>query len=268
MRLSVELVPRDEASMASQLAEVVCLPRVDTINVPDLSQFELRGTQAADQVRSAGRWARVLHLRATEVCASAGAADELAKGLDAVGVREVLVVSGDQGPATKPASGATSSGQTSRNTSTVRAAGTCETPALEAIRLLKAADPGLIVYAALDPYRAGFADELAYAEAKLEAGADGLFTQPFFDLRLLDVWRELTAGVNVFWGITSVTSPRSQRYWLSRNRAVFPFGFEPTLEWHRALAARVVDDVAARGGNLYFMPIRVGIVDWLGDLLA
>ena len=84
----------------------------------------------------------------------------------------------------------------------------------------------------------------------------------------MGVWRELTAGVDVFWGVTSVTSARSQRYWLSRNRAIFPAGFEPTLEWHRGLAARVIDEVSENGGNLYFMPIRVGIIDWLGDLLA
>jgi len=268
MRLSIELVPRDEASMASQLAEVSCLSRVDTINVPDLRQFELRVLQAAAQVRSAGQWAAVLHLRATEVCAIPGAAADVARALASAGVREVLVVSGDQGPATTQTSGRTSAGKDAVTSQSVRPLGLSGPPALEAIRVLKAADAGLKVYAALDPYRAGFSDELAYAEAKLEAGADGLFTQPFFDLRLLDVWRELTAGVNVFWGVTSVTSARSQRYWLSRNRAVFPAGFEPTLEWHRKLAARVIDDVGARGGNLYFMPIRVGIVDWLGDLLA
>lgn len=248
MRLSVELVPRDEASLAAQLKEVSCLQRVDTVNVPDLSQFALRGWQAAAQVRRAGNWSAVPHLRARELCAEPLSVSEAVGALASAGVREVLVVSGDLGPA-GPGS-------------------TTDTPALEAIRLLKDADATLKVYAALDPYRAGFAEELAYAHAKLTAGADGLFTQPFFDLRLLDVWRELTAGVEVFWGVTSVTSPRSQRYWLSRNRAVFPAGFEPTLEWHRALAARMLDDVGSWGGNLYFMPIRVGIVDWLGDLLA
>jgi hypothetical protein len=44
--------------------------------------------------------------------------------------------------------------------------------------------------------------------------------------------------VPVYWGITSVTSDRSQRYWLTRNRAVFPAGFEPTLAWHRRFAGR------------------------------
>ena len=37
--------------------------------------------------------------------------------------------------------------------------------------------------------------------------------------------------------------------------------------WHRDLAARVLDHVAGSGGHLYFMPIKVGIGDWLGGLL-
>ena len=267
MRLSVELVPRDEASLDAQLAEVACLARVDTINVPDLSQFELGGWRAAATVRRAGTWAPVPHLRATQLCDSAHHVQAVVAGLSTIGVREVLVVSGDQGP---PESSPRT--RVSEQPPLVdRLAGPAdepETPALRAIRLLKEADPHLKVYAALDPYRAGFAEELAYVQAKLAAGADGLFTQPFFDLRLLGVWRELTAGVDVFWGVTSVTSARSQRYWLSRNRAIFPAGFEPTLEWHRGLAARVIDEVSENGGNLYFMPIRVGIIDWLGDLLA
>ncbi len=244
MRLSVELVPRDPGSLAAQLGEVGCLGRVDTVNVPDLEQFALRGWQAALQVRSAGPWAAVPHFRASEVLSDEAAGWPALSRLGSAGVGEVLVVSGD---AAMPTDG--------------------RGPAVEAIRALRGAHPGLRVYAALDPYRSGFAAELAYAEAKLAAGADGLFTQPFFDLRLLAVWQELTAGLEVFWGVTSVTSPRSQRYWLARNRAVFPAGFEPTLAWHRDLAARALDHVAASGGHLYFMPIRVSVRDWLGGLL-
>lgn len=248
MRLSVELVPRDEASLASQVEELRCLARVDTVNVPDLAQFPLRGWEAALSVRSAGAWATVPHLRAAEVLRDAAEGWPAVYALRAAGVDEVLVVSGDA----QPPDGVDAEAS----------------PAVIAIRALAAAHPDLRVYAALDPYRSGFAAELAYAEAKLEAGAMGLFTQPFFDVRLLAVWQELTAGIEVFWGVTSVTSPRSQRYWLARNRAVFPAGFEPTLEWHRGLAARVLEHVAGTGGHLYFMPIRVGIADWLGDLLG
>lgn len=248
MRLSVELVPRDAESLAAQLDELVCLGSVDTVNVPDLAQFALRGWQAALQVRSAGRWAAVPHFRAAEVLADEVAGWPVLTRLRSGCIDEVLVVSGDAAAADSPAADGTL--------------------AVAAIRAVAAAHPDLRVYAALDPYRSGFAAELAYAEAKLDAGADGLFTQPFFDLRLLAVWQELTSGLEVFWGVTSVTSPRSQRYWLSRNRAVFPAGFEPTLAWHRDLAARVLEHVAGSGGHLYFMPIRVSVRDWLGDLLG
>lgn len=248
MRLSVELVPRDSASLASQLEEVRCLARVDTVNVPDLGQFDLRGWQAAVQARHAGAWAAVPHFRAGEVLRDSQAGWPALTRLKAVGVTEVLVVSGDDAAVDEHRVG--------------------ERPAVMAIRELSAAHPDLSVYAALDPYRTGFAAELAYAQAKLAAGAKGLFTQPFFDLRLLAVWQELTAGLDVFWGVTSVTSERSQRYWLSRNRAVFPAGFEPTLEWHRGLAARALDHVAGSGGHLYFMPIRVSVAEWLGHLLG
>ena len=276
MRLSVELVPRDAESLAAQLDELVCLGSVDTVNVPDLAQFALRGWQAALQVRSAGRWAAVPHFRAAEVLADEVAGWPVLTRLRSGGIDEVLVVSGDALPTGAPSSptGTPAPAPPSPVPAAPPGAGAPAPEAagpslaVDAIRALRAAHPDLRLYAALDPYRSGFAAELAYAEAKLDAGADGLFTQPFFDLRLLAVWQELTSGLEVFWGVTSVTSPRSQRYWLSRNRAVFPAGFEPTLAWHRDLAARVLEHVAGSGGHLYFMPIRVSVRDWLGDLLG
>jgi hypothetical protein len=74
------------------------------------------------------------------------------------------------------------------------------------------------------------------------------------------------AGVPVYWGVTSVTSERSQRYWLTRNRAVFPAGFEPTLAWHRRFAAEALEFAERHDTHVYFMPIRVGIQAWLGDV--
>jgi methylenetetrahydrofolate reductase (NADPH) len=66
---------------------------------------------------------------------------------------------------------------------------------VELIRALKTALPGCRVYAAVDPYRASFRAEMEHAAAKVDAGADGFFTQPFFDLRLMDVWAEVLAGL-------------------------------------------------------------------------
>ena len=247
MRIAVEVVPRNEESLAAQLADVARLSRVDAVNVPDLTQFELKGWQAALRLRASHpRLAAVPHVRAMEV--------ELHRPwtpgtkLEAAGVNEILVVTGDP-PASmaRPITGAHST---------------------DVIRAFKAAHPGWRVYAALDPYRSGFSHELDYAVRKLEAGADGFFTQPLFDVRLMGVWRELLPGVPVFWGVTSVTSKRAMNYWLTRNRAVFPAGFEPTMAWHTRFAAEAVDFASRHDANLYFMPINVDIGAWLGELLG
>ena len=248
MRLVVELVPRDLAALEAQLDEVAGLAGIDAVNVPDLTRFDLRAWQAAVAVRRRGaeRWAAIPHVRAMDIDLRrpwAPLAD-----LDAAGVTEVLVVTGDP-PADMrhPVTGA---------------------GVLDVIRMIKRERPEWRVYAALDPYRAGFAQERDYLQRKLDAGADGFFTQPFFDVRLMAVWRELLAGVPVYWGVTSVTSERSQRYWLTRNRAVFPAGFEPTLAWHQRFAGEALDFAARHDTHVYFMPIRVGIRAWLGRLLT
>jgi len=246
MRIVVELVPRDLAALELQLAEVAQLPRVDAVNVPDLTRFALRSWQAAVAVRRSGRWAAVPHVRAMDV--DLGRPWTPLAELDAAGVDEVLVVTGDP-PADMrhPVTGA---------------------GVLDVIRMVKRERPAWRVYAALDPYRAGFAQERDYLQRKLDAGVDGFFTQPFFDVRLMEVWRELLPGVPVYWGITSVTSRSAQSYWLTRNRAVFPAGFEPTLAWHRRFAADALAFAERHDTHLYFMPIRVGIGAWLGDLLG
>lgn len=248
MRVAVELVPRDADAFRSQLEDLACLARVDLVNVPDLAHFDIRAWEAAVTVRGyqGGRWGAVPHVRAMDV--ELGRSWEPAIQLRQVGVDEVLVVTGDP-PAgmSHDVTGAT---------------------ALQVIEAIKTAHPDWRVYAALDPYRSGFAAERDYALRKLDAGADGFFTQPFFDLRLMGVWRELMVGVPVFWGVTSVTSQRSMRYWLSRNRAVFPAGFEPTLAWHRRFAADALAFAEEHDADVYFMPIRVDLGDWLGELLG
>jgi methylenetetrahydrofolate reductase (NADPH) len=202
MRVVVELVPRDLPAVAAQLSEVAELRRVDAVNLPDLTRFDLRGWQAAVEVRRAGPWTAIPHVRAMDV--DLRRPWRPLEELDAAGVDELLVITGD--PPTDmrhPVTGAN---------------------VIDVIRMIKRARPAWRVYAALDPYRAGFASERDYVQRKLDAGVEAFFTQPFFDVRLMGVWRELFPGVPIYWGVTSVTSERSQRYWLTRNRAVFPGG--------------------------------------------
>ncbi len=59
---------------------------------------------------------------------------------------------------------------------------------LEAISQVRKAFPSLKIYAGLDPYRSSFRRELDYAKQKLDAGCNGFYTQPFFSLKVLDLW--------------------------------------------------------------------------------
>lgn len=249
-RISVELVPRSPDSIAREAAEVAeHLPVVDTINVPDLVKFALRSWDAcavAGQIARVTPYRTIPHLRATDL--DPGSPLPMVEALTAAGITEVLVVSGD------------APDDFSRRTYAV--------DAVAAIRRLRAEAPQLRVYAGLDPYRQNLVEELDYAERKLEAGACGFFTQPFFDTGLMTAWAGLLPeGVPVWWGATTVTSPGSLSYWRRRNRVAFPATFAPTLDWHRDFARRAVQFARERGQNVYLMPVRASVREYLDGVL-
>ena len=78
--------------------------------------------------------------------------------------------------------------------------------------------------------------------------------------------RSSCADMEIFWGVTSVTSTPSRKYWESRNRAIFPKSFVPSLEWNRELAREALEWVQERG-NIYFMPVKVGVKEYLEGIL-
>ena len=246
MRISVELVPRSVSALDEELQRVKTqLPYVNAINIPDIVRFSLRSWQGCAQAKALFQHT-IPHLRAIDFDLSKPLA--IAEFLAEAGIDEVLVISGDapvdMGQRVYPSS------------------------SLAMIRKLKLEHPHLRVYAALDPYRQSLSQEHDYALRKLEAGADGLFTQPFFDLRLMAVYRELLAGVPVFWGVTNVMSSRSQRYWQTRNRAIFPADFAATLEWNRAFARQALAFARDHNQHIYFMPIKADTISYLQGILS
>lgn len=245
MRWVVELVPRDAEALEQQLAEVAELPGIDALNVPDIVRFPLRSSEAARIMRQRSGLPVIPHVRAMDV--DLKRPEPLLEAFDAAGVDELLIITGDPPEDMRH-----------------RVTGASVVEVLRAFRRLR---PTWRLYAALDPYRDGFAAERDYLQRKLDAGADAVFTQPFFDLRLMAVWRDLFPELDIYWGVTSVTSERAMRYWLTRNRAIFPASFEPTLAWHRAFAAQAIEFARDTRSSCYFMPIRVGIRDWLGGVL-
>lgn len=252
-RISVELVPRSAESLAAEVAEVAArLPRVSAINVPDLLKFPLRSWDAAGVVRSARvrpdgtAYPAIPHVRAADVDPDAPLA--MAATLAEHGIEEVLVVSGDDAD------------YFTRSTYPV--------DAVDVIRRFRAELPHVRVYAGLDPYRGGIASEMRYLERKLSAGAVGVFTQPFFDTSYMRTWAGvLPAGLQVWWGATTVTSPASLGYWRRRNLVAFPREFELTMQWQRDFARRAVETALEHGHNVYLMPVRASVLEYLDGVL-
>lgn len=243
-RISVELVPRSRSGLLAELEQVRGLSSVETVNIPDLLRFSMRSWQGCALAKSTvGR--AVPHIRAIDIDPRKPL--PMAGALEEHGITEVLVIEGDP-PADMGHQ-------------------TYDVTSLEIIRKFRRELPHVTVWAGLDPYRQNFARERDYTEAKLEAGAVGVFTQPFFDRRLLELWAELLPPCEVFWGATSITSEKSQSYWQNRNKAVFPRGFEPTLEWNRRFARELLDFARQSGGHAYFMPVRVSVEDYLVGVL-
>ena len=245
MIISVELIPSSPARLERDLAELKThFPGVNTVNIVDLKKFSTRSWQACLPACGYG-FNAIPHIRAVDVDLTKPFS--FAGDLKAAQVSEMLVITGDV-----PAD---------------MGHNLYDSTALQVIRKLRRELPQLKIYAALDPYRQNFVKEIAYARDKLEAGAAGLFTQPFFDLRLMDIYADLLPNVELYWGVTSVTSSKSHSYWRSRNKAVFPAHFEPTLAWSRAFAKDAVTFARERGDNLYFMPIKTSAVSFLKGIL-
>ncbi|GGJ63476.1 methylenetetrahydrofolate reductase [Deinococcus aquiradiocola] len=244
-RIAVELVPRSRSALNAELEAVRALGGVQTVNIPDLLRYSMRSWQGCAVARE--HFAHPIpHIRAIDIDPRRPL--PMADAIDAAGLTEVLVIEGDppadMGHRTYPVT------------------------SLEIIRKFRREMPHVTVWAGLDPYRQSFARERDYAEAKLEAGAVGLFTQPFFDVRMLEVWSELLPDAQVFWGATSVTSESSLSYWQNRNKAVFPKGFQPTLDWNRQFARELLAFARATGSHAYFMPVRVSVESYLSGVLT
>lgn len=255
MLVSLEAVPRSREALADAVITAAAFPQISRINAPDILRFSLRSWDACGilaeltaSTYSAGAFIPdcMPHIRAIDFDLNEPFPhrDLFRSG----GIRRALVVAGDP-PRDK----------THR---------TYPTETVAFIRKLKAEMPELRLYAAFDPYRSNIRYELEYVRIKEEAGAEGFMSQPFFDLRLLEIYAEYLEGKEIFWGVTPVLSGSNRNYWESRNRAVFPKTFRPTLEWNVEFGRRVLDFCARNRFNLYLMPIKGDLKAYLDGLFG
>lgn len=244
-RISLELVPRDAASLTEELQAVRDhFPNIETVNVPDLLRYELRSWDACGAVRALVP-NTIPHIRAIDVDPSKPL--QMADALIQNRIGEVVVVAGDAPQ------------DMSRRV--------WHTTSVEVIRMFREQLPEIKVYAAIDPYRTAMSREFRYAEQKLRAGAHGFFTQPFFDIRLLSLYHDMLDGMNVFWGFAPVLGEKSRSYWETKNSVVFPKNFVPGYDWNIRFTRDALEMLCAEGGHAYLMPIRADIQRYLGGVM-
>ncbi len=244
-RISIELVPRSRSGLRAELEMVRAhLPGIDTVNIPDFPRFSTRSWAGCALARPHHQ--AIPHIRAVDI--NPREPLPMLETLATHGITEVLIITGDA-----PAD---------------MSARVYDVDAVDVIRRFRRELPDVRVYAGLDPYRQSFARERDYLERKLDAGAVGFFTQPFFDLRLMDAYADLMPeGADVWWGATTVTTEQTLNYWRARNHAVFPRSFEPTLDWNRAFAAATLQFARERAQHVYFMPVRADVREYLEGIV-
>ncbi len=243
-RISIEIVARDHQSLDKELAIVKReFPAINTINIPDLMRFELRSWEACSRAKA--QLAHCIpHLRAIDFDIL-NSPELIAAAVD--GLDELLVVTGDipqdLGRLIYP------------------------TTSCQLIQHIKQHWPDKRVYAAIDPYRQSFSQEILYCQQKISSGADGFFTQPFFDIRLMSLYDDILPDTEIYWGVSPVLNARSKAYWQTRNKAIFPCDFEPTMQWNRTFAQQALTFIRQRNQHLYFMPIRADLKEYLQGII-
>lgn len=246
MRISLELVPRDLEQLKNELELVQQSDfQIDTINIPDLLRFRTRSWEAAETVK--GYFPNAIpHIRAIDF--PMDQPFPLTEQLIGKEIGEILIIQGDPCP---------ESGKREY-----------PNPTVDFIRKIKREIPSVKIYAAIDPYRVEIKREMDYMKAKMDEGVEGFFSQPFFDLRLMEIYSEKLRDFSVFWGVSPVVTDKSRAYWESRNRAYFPEGFQPTMEWNIRFAKQALSFCSERNYHLYLMPIRLDLKEYLQGLFS
>lgn len=244
--ISIELVPRSYEGLETEINSIRNeFPQIDTMNIPDLLNCSIRSWDAC--IKNAGRFTTVVpHIRSIDF--DLNSSFELGGLLQKNSIKAILAVTGDPPQ------------DTSRTV--------YDNTSIDLIKSVKKEYPGMKVYAAIDPYRYSLRDELNIIRRKLDAGADGFFTQPFFDVRLLELYMEQMDGVSVYWGVSPVTTENSKRYWEKRNNVVFPRSYGLDLASNAAVAREIMKSADSHGSSVYFMPIKVDPVEYLREVFG
>lgn len=243
MNISFEIVPRSLAAFEEQYAFVQRFDKgINFINVPDIQRFDTRSWELAKRIDSS-RYRFVPHFRAIDFKIESG---ELYRIIEQYHLDNVLLVTGDPPEGLKRAF--------------------YNTDVVDLIRAVRQRFPRLNIYAGFDPHRSGVQDECDYIQRKVDAGAGGFFSQPFYDQRMIEIYAEQMTGLETYIGISPITTQASMNYWEVKNKVKFPKSFRPDYDWNVEFANSVIATAAASGLNVYFMPIRIDLERYFGGI--
>ncbi|MEY4210360.1 MAG: hypothetical protein RLZ92_739 [Pseudomonadota bacterium] len=236
MNISFEIVPRSLEAFDQQYRFVQQLDSgINTINVPDIQRFDTRSWELATRInRSQYRF--VPHFRAIDFKLGSG---DLFRIIDDYQLDSVLLVTGDPPEGLKRAY--------------------YNTDVVDLIHVVRQRYPALNIYAGFDPHRSGVQEECDYIQRKVDAGAGGFFSQPFYDSRMIEIYAEQMQGLETYIGISPITTKASMNYWEVKNKVKFPKNFQPDYQWNVDFAHQVMALAAANGLHVYFMPIRIDL---------
>lgn len=243
MEVSFEIVPRNRQAFDQQyqFAQKIA-GRFQFINVPDIQRFNIRSWECNTFI-DPEQHHFVPHFRAIDFDLKEGHIFQIIEQHE---LRHVLLVTGD------PPDGLN---RVFFNTSV-----------LDMIRAIKQRFPNIKVYAGFDPHRSGVQDECLYIQRKAEAGADGFFSQPFYDIRMVEIYLEQMQGLETFIGLSPITTESSKHYWEVKNKVQFPASFRPDYEWNIAFANQAIQLAKETGNNIYFMPIRIDLEKYFAGI--
>lgn len=243
MKFSFEIVPRTEEAFNQQYQFVSSLGRsISMINVPDIQRFSIRSWDTAKNIdRSAFDF--VPHFRATDFSLQKG---DIFRVIEENNLDHVLLVSGDPPEGIK---------REFYNTNV-----------LDLIRVVKQKYPSITIHAGFDPHRNGIQEECNYIQRKIDAGATSFFSQPFYDIRMIEIYAEHLQGVDTFIGLSPITTTSSKNYWEIKNQVKFPLNFKTDLDWNIDFSNKVISMAKEVGFNIYFMPIKIDLEAYFGGL--
>jgi methylenetetrahydrofolate reductase (NADPH) len=245
MRIALELVPKTlDSFLEESKTHINNFPKIAAINIPELRSVEIKSFEASEHLLKNSVPA-IPHFRMID--RTIHDLENLIEKLIPLGLKQTLLISGDP-PIDMP--GFVPSG----------------IKAPQAIKHIKTKFPQLKVYAGQDPYRQSFKKELDYCKEKLDCGADGFFTQPFFSGNLLNQWLEHLPETELWIGLSPVTGKNSRNYWETVNQVVFPPNFKFDLEGNCIMNRRLLTLIETAGKDVYLMPFTTSTSKYLNAL--